>query len=112
VKLAKATPAEVDALMNLMRVLNTCEDNQIPCKPDGTWEEGEDMQWFDPDLKEHLRKFYDRVMGCFKDHPGGLSRTIGGYHLAMENGVFDPNDDCYAWHPDLLAAVEARNAEP
>jgi hypothetical protein len=109
-KLAKATQQEVDALLNLMRVLNTAEENQIPCKPDGTWEEGEDMEWFDVDLKEHLRKFHDRVMGCFKDHPGGLSRTVGGYHLAMTNGVFDPTADTYEWHPDLAAAVAARKA--
>jgi hypothetical protein len=107
-KMAKATQKEVEALMNLMRVLNTCDDNQIPCKPDGTWEEGEDMQWFDPDRKEHLRTFYDRVMGCFKDHPGGLMRTIGGYHLAMTNDVFDPDAETYEWHPTLVAAVKAR----
>lgn len=106
-KIAKATPEEVDALLNLMRVLNTAEDG-IPCKPDGTWEEGEDMAYFDSGDEEHLRKFYDRVMGCFENHPGGLTRTIGGYHLAMTNDVFDPSADTYEWHPTLAAAVEAR----
>jgi hypothetical protein len=109
-KLAKASPQEVDALLNLMRVLNTADDNGFPCKPDGTWDEGEDMEWFDPDDAEHLRKFYDRVMDCFKDHPGGLSRTIGGYHLAMNNDVFDPDADTYEWHPTLTAAVKQRSA--
>jgi len=109
-KLAKATPEEVDALLNLMRVLNTAEDNGIPCKPDGTWEEVNDAGWFDCDKKEHLRKFYDRVMGCFAEHPGGLSRTVGGYYLAMTNGVFDPAAQSYEWHPDLLAAVAARES--
>ena len=109
-KLAKATPEEVEALLNLMRVLNTTEDNGFPCNPDGTWDAGEDMEHFEVDSKEHLRKFYDRVMGCFKDHPGGLCRTVGGYHLAMTNDVFDPNADTYEWHPDLVPAVEARLA--
>jgi hypothetical protein len=108
-KLAKASPEEVSALLNLMRVLNTAESG-IPCKPDGTWEDGEDgIDWFDPDDPEHLRKFYDRVTACFADHPGGLLRTIGGYHLSMENNVFDPDADTYEWHPSLVAAVEARN---
>ena len=106
-KLAKASPQEVDALLNLMRVLNTAEDG-IPCKPDGTWEEGEDMEWFDVEDSEHLRKFYDRVTACFADHPGGLMRTIGGFHLAMTNDVFDPDADTYEWHPTLLRGVAAR----
>jgi hypothetical protein len=110
-KLAKASPEEVEALMNLMRVLNSAEDDGPPCKPDGTWDEGEENQWFDPDNKDHLRKFYDRVMACFAEHPGGLIRTIGGYHLAMTNDVFNPDSDCYDWHPTLLDAVSARELE-
>ena len=94
--------------MDLMMVLKNAEDDGFPCKPDGTWEPGEDMEWFDPENMDHLRKFYDRVMGCFKDHPGGLLRTIGGYHLAMTNDVFDPEKDFYDWHPTLISAVEAR----
>ena len=111
-KLTKANPGEVAALMHLMRVLNTADDDGFPCKPDGTWDEGEDREWFDVDDAEHLRKFYDRVMACFKDHPGGLVRTIGGYHLAMVNGVFDPAADTYEWAPDLAPAVAARRPLP
>jgi hypothetical protein len=106
-KIAKASPEDVDALLNLMRVLKTADDG-IPCKPDGTWEEGEDMEWFDVEDSEHLRKFYDRVTACFADHPGGLTRTIGGFHLAMTNDVFDPDADTYEWHPTLAGAVAAR----
>lgn len=108
-KLAKASPEEVAALLNLMRVLNTAGEG-IPCKPDGTWDDGEDRIFdFDPDDTEHLRKFYDRVTGCFAPYPGGLCRTIGGYHLAMTNDVFDPDADVYEWHPTLKTAVEERN---
>lgn len=102
-KLAKASPEEVDALLNLMRVLNTADGENMPCKPDGTWDDGED-DYFDPSDRDHLRIFYDRVMACFADHPGGLTRTIGGYHLAMTNDVFDPDADSYEWHPDIQAA--------
>ena len=110
-KLAKASQEEVEALLKLMMVLNSHDDGDaIPCKPNGEWEDGEDGDWFDPDKPEHLRKFYDRVTACFKDLPGGLSRTIGGFHLAWTNDVFDPNADTYEWHPSLLAAVEARQA--
>lgn len=108
-KIAKASQEEVDALLNLMRVLNTADRGGFPCKPDGTWEEGEDEGWFDFDEITHLRKFYDRVMGCFDKHPGGLSRTIGGFHVAWTNDVFDPDAATYQWHPTLAAAVEARD---
>jgi hypothetical protein len=111
-KLAKASPEEVEALLNLARVLNSADCDGFPCKPDGTWEDGEDGEWFDVDDPDHLRKFYDRVMGCFEDHPGGINRTVWGYHLAMENNVFDPNADTYEWHPSLLEAVEKRAASP
>jgi hypothetical protein len=109
-KLAKASPEEVDALLNLMRVLRSCEDDGFPCKPDGTHDAPDDANlWFDPDDPDHLRAFYDRIMACFADHPGGLMRTVGGYHLAMTNDVFDPAADTYEWHPTLRAAVEARS---
>lgn len=110
-KLAKPTEAEAKALLNLMRVLNTAEDG-IPCKPDGTWEDGEEdsLSGFDPDDTEHLRKFYERVTACFEKHPGGLLRTVGAFHLAWTNGVFAPDADTCEWHPDLQPAVKAREA--
>ncbi len=111
-KIAKASAEEVDALLQLMRVLDSA-DNGIPCKPDGTWEEEEtEIHWFDPEDPDHLRKFYDRVTACFEKHPGGLIRTIGGYHLAMTNDVFDPDADTYEWHPTLKEAVANRQASP
>lgn len=64
------------------------------------------------DDPEHLRKFYDRVMGCFEDHPGGINRTVWGYKLAMDNEVFDPDADTYEWHPTLLEAVAKRAESP
>ena len=112
-KLAKASLEEVDALMNLMRVLNSCEDDGFPCNPDGTHDAPDDANlWFDPDDTDHLRAFHQRVMACFADHPGGLMRTVGGYHLAMVNNVFDPDADTYEWHPTLRDAVEKRAASP
>ena len=108
-KLAKASQEEVESLLNLARVLNSAVREGFPCKPDGKWEEGEEDEWFDPEDPEHLRKFYDRVMACFEDHPGGINRTVWGYELAMTNDVFDPDADTYEWHPSLVAAVEARN---
>jgi hypothetical protein len=106
-KVAKASQEDVDALMNLMRVLNSADDEGFPCRPDGTWAE-DDGDWFDVEDEQHLRKFYDRVMGCFAEHPGGLTRTVAGYHLAMTNGVFDPDADTYEWAPDLAPVVAAR----
>lgn len=111
-KIAKASPEDVEAILNLMRVLNTAAGEEFPCKPDGTWDEGEDMEWFDPQDPRHLRKFYDRVMGCFTENPGSITRCIGGFHLAMTNNVWDPDADCYEWHPTLLEAVEKRAASP
>ncbi len=106
-KLAKASPEDVEAMMQLMRVLNAADDENFPCRPDGTWDEN-DGDWFDVDDEQHLRKFYDRVMGCIRDHPGAVSRVIGGFHLAMHNGVFDPDADTYEWAPDLAPVVAAR----
>lgn len=105
-KIAKASPEDVTAILNLMRVLNSADDGGFPCKPDGTFEADED--WFDPDNDEDLRKFYDRVMGCLDPHPGALIRCIGGFHLAMTNDVWDPDADSYEWHPDLRMAVQER----
>ena len=108
-KLAKASPEDTEAILNLMRVLNTADDEGFPCRPDGSWDEN-DGDWFDAEDEQHLRKFYDRVMGCFKDCPGSITRTIGGFHLAMTNNVWDPDADCYEWHPDLKEAIAKRKA--
>ena len=109
-KIAKADEKDVTAILNLMQVLRNSEDEGFPCKPDGTWDEGEAEEWFDPDNRNHLRKFYERVMGCLNDAPGALVRCIGGFHLALTNDVWDPDAESYEWHPTLKAAVVARDA--
>lgn len=110
-KIARPSQEDVEAVLNLMRVLNSIDGGDgFPCLPQGGFA-GDDPDWFIDDDPEHLRKFYDRVMGCLDPHPGALVRCIGGFHLAWTNGVWDPDADCYEWHPDLVPAVEARSAK-
>jgi hypothetical protein len=108
IRIAKASPEEVDALLNLMRVLNSVEDDKFPCKPDGTWECGEEYEWFDDEDFDCLKRFHQRVTACFAKHPGGITRAVAGFHLAMTNDVFNPNVDHYAWHPDLVEVISKR----
>lgn len=111
-KIAKPSQEDLEAMCTLAAILNRVQLDGIgrrsfPMNEDGIfWED--DPEYFDEDNPEHLRAFYDRVMGCAEKSPGCAIRVIFGMATAMRNDVFDPDSDTLEWHPDLKAVAEAR----
>lgn len=109
-KMAKATDRDIETAFELMRILNAVDDGYYPGGDDDEDAE-DDPTFFDDDDKAHLTMFYERVRACMIKSPGFMGRVVGGMHTIMHNNILDPNDDCLALHPRLIA-VEAAATEP
>jgi hypothetical protein len=103
-KMAKASERDIEAAMELMGVLNTVDGGYYPSMDDDA--EG-DPTFFDEEDKAHLAVFYSRIKACMDRSPGFIGRVVGGMHTILHNDILDPNDDCLALHPRLLAAQPA-----
>lgn len=104
-KIARATKEDMDAAAGLVSVLNTVDDGYYPSTED---EYADAPTFFDADDKDHLRLFYDKVMGHVEASPGGLLRVIWGFGSAMDprNEIFDQEDEALTLHPRICRALE------
>ena len=105
-EMAKASERDIEAAMELMGILTTVDSGYYPSKCDDA--EGDPL-FFDDDDKEHLAVFYARIKACMDRAPGFIGRVVGGMHTIMHNNILDPNDDCLALHPRLIAVESAAN---
>lgn len=94
-KIAKATPEDMKACLDLVGLLNTVDDGYYPSTEEG------DETFFDPNDTAHLRLLYDQVKACMKKAPGGLNRVVWGFCCAMDSNVFDHNLDHLDLNPKL-----------
>lgn len=98
---AKATDADVDAAITVACIIEDLHKGYYPASEEQV-EEGAPLN-FDNDDPDHLRALYDRLMNLTDGIGGGLSRVAGGMHTILYNNILDPDDDCLALHPRLLA---------
>lgn len=96
-KIAKATPEDMKACLDLVGLLNTVDDGYYP----STQEEEHTEIFFEPDDPVHLRLFYDKVKALMDQAPGGINRVVWGFGAAMDCGVFDPNLNYLEVNPHL-----------
>jgi len=102
-KIAKPSEQDIEAALELMQILNSVDSNWFPSHDD---DEKRPLHFDDTD-PEHLAYFYLRVKQCLAKGPGFPGRVIGGMYTIMTNNVLDPNADCLALHPTIVAALEA-----
>lgn len=110
-KMAKASEADFQACFELERILREVEKGYYPHPIDEDSPEQPEPLWFDPDDKDHLRAFHEKVMEIVGAREVNITRVIYGFKVAMDNDVFDPAADTLEWHPDLLLAVETREKQ-
>ncbi|CAN7638987.1 hypothetical protein [Paraburkholderia terricola] len=104
-KMAKASSKDLDAALDVAGVIeNVCGSGYYPSTPDS---DADDPTFFDPDDREHLRAFYDRVTSIVEPAPGSLFRVVGGLHTILHNNIVDPDQDVIELHPRFIAALEA-----
>lgn len=94
-KIAKATPEDMKACLDLVGLLNTVDDGYYPSSEEC------DETFFDHNDTAHLRLLYDQVKACMKKAPGGLNRVVWGFCCAMDSNVFDHNLDYLDLNPKL-----------
>jgi hypothetical protein len=100
-QMAKASEDDMERSLNLVGILGDVEKGNFPRKSDGSYDNDEPED-FDVEDPEHLKAFYDRVMGCTL----GIHRVIWGFHTLMHNDFIDPDLDHLAPHPRIVAALE------
>lgn len=94
-KIAKATPEDMKAILDLVGLLNTVDDGYYSSSEEC------DETFFDHNDTAHLRLFYDQVKACMNKAPGGLNRVVWGFCCAMDSNVFDHNLDYLDLNPKL-----------
>lgn len=102
--IAKATEADIEALMKLMRLVEAIDEGYLP---EGMAED--EGEFFDEDSVEHLRWFHREVMATLSAEPSCLMRVTLGMHALLRSGLLDPKADHLAVNPELerdVARVE------
>lgn len=108
-QMAKADEKDMEAMANLAALLNNVDRGSYPPGIDGEFSD-DDPEDFDEDDPEHLKAFYDRVMGIVNGAPGAVNRVVLGFHTVMHNNVVDPDKDYLSLHPDIIKAKEITSA--
>lgn len=113
-KMAKASEKDMEAAAVIMGILTDLDSGYFPRLPDPDAEPDEnEPTFFDEDDEEHLRILHDRLKAALDLAPGCLGRVIGGFHTLMHNDIVDPDEDCLALHPRIVAALAtAEEAKP
>lgn len=99
-KIAKADRADMEAAMDLTSILNTVADGYSISIDD-------DEPFFDPDDREHLRLFYDKVMECVKRRPSGINRVVWGGIALIDGPYIDQESGSLALSPRISRLLEA-----
>lgn len=105
-KMAKASDKDIDAAGNAMGILQDIASGYYPAHRD----EDDAPHYFDPDDKEHLRRFYERMAATLDAAPGWPGRVIGGmcYVIMYDaNRIIDPDADTVEVHPRFAATLVA-----
>lgn len=107
-KTAKASERDIDAAGNAMSVLQIISGGYFPVS------EGEEYAptFFDPDDREHLRRFYNMMNETLDASPGWPGRVIGGMCYVImydKNQIVDPDADVIELHPRFAETEKQRN---
>ncbi len=108
-KMAKASEKDIEAAGNAMSVLNDISSGYFPAREDDV----DAPTFFDPEDRDHLVRFYDRIKATLDASPGWPNRIIGGMCFVVlydKNEIVDPDDDCLALHPRFAAVQAQRDA--
>lgn len=101
-KMAKASERDIDAAGNAIGVLDDIASGYYPARG-----EEDTPLHFDPEDRDHLRRFYDLMTATLDASPGWPGRVIGGMCYVIlypANQIVDPDADCLELHPRFAAA--------
>lgn len=100
-KMARATPADIDAGMALSNVLDALGEGRMPFDAD------EDQPRLDRNDLEQLQQIVDLLRKLARR--GSLFRVVLGMDTILANGVLDPDVDFLQLHPRLESLQQQRD---
>ncbi len=104
-KMARASQADMDAALEVTRLLGDLESRYMPDpNPD---DPGEATEWFDRDDAEQCKRAMQMLLDAASK--GSLFRVTFGMLVVLDprNELLDPDADTLEKHPKTLAALAA-----
>ena len=110
VKMARATPADLDVAIRLVGVLEAVDNGRYPSSLIDGLHADDAPDRFDADDPEHARKLVDWIVRLMASRPGGLARVVHGMAVLCDpvNAMIDPGADDLEPHPDLIRKSDVR----
>lgn len=104
-KIAKASPQDVEAAFDLMAVLDAIDRGYYPAEKGSDGED--DPTFFDEDDPEHLARLWRLLKTALDASPGFQGRIILGMAAVIDarNAIVDPDSDTLDLHPRLANAA-------
>lgn len=104
-KMARASQADMDATLEVMRILNELEEGWMPSADDS-----DDAEHFDRDNSEQCRIAIGKLLDAAEK--GSIFRVIFGMQVVLDprNELLDPDADTIERHPKIVAALNAQAA--
>lgn len=104
-KMARASEADLEASLDVCRILEDLEKRYMPCN-----DESKDIEWFNRDDRDQCQ----RALGMLLDaaSKGSMLRVCFGMTVMLDphNELLDPDADTLEKHPKIIAAL-AREPE-
>lgn len=100
-KMARASKADLDAALEVSRILGDLERGYMPCD-----DEDDDAERFDLDNPRQCRRALDALLEAASR--GSLFRVTFGMATLLDprNKLLDPDADTLELHPDLQKAAQ------
>ena len=110
VKMARATPADLDVAIRLVGVLEAVDNGRYPSSLIDGLHADDAPDRFDADDPEHARKLVDWIVRLMASRPGGLFGVVHGMAVLCDpvNAMIDPDAESLEAHPDLMRRPDVR----
>lgn len=104
-KMARASQADVDAAIDVTRILSELEKGYMPSSDE---DEGDETEFFDRDDPEQCQKALCMLLDAADK--GSILRVTWGMVVVLDpdNELLDPEADAIEMHPKIVAALESR----
>ncbi|MCA8037063.1 hypothetical protein LGM46_29270 [Burkholderia arboris] len=104
-KMARASQADVDAAIDVTRILSELEKGYMPSSDE---DEGEETEFFDRDDPEQCQKALCKLLDAADK--GSILRVTWGMVVVLDpdNELLDPEADTIEMHPKIVAALKSR----
>jgi hypothetical protein len=96
-KMAKASPVEIKAALELSQLTESVCHPRAFCQPQFPDTDDKEGEWFDEHNPKDLREFLWRVRSL----SAGLVRVVFGFQVLVDN-CCDPEKDVLDWKPELM----------